>query len=102
MTENYEEKIKKKIKISATYETVYGESISSDFIIDLSEFENTLLATEPPPWQIAKSLKNIEKDIDHIASGWSKIQVITQTKKEKREEDEEHYRQHKEATEKPE
>jgi hypothetical protein len=60
MTENYQEKINRKIKISATYETVHGETISSDFVIDLSEFENTLLATEPPAWQIAKSLKKIE------------------------------------------
>ena len=102
MTESYQEKINRKIKISATYETVHGETISSDFIIDLSEFENTLLATEPPAWQIAKSIKKIEGDIAHIASGWSKIQVITQTKKEKREEEEENYRQHREATEKPE
>ena len=102
MTESYQEKINRKIKISATYETVHGETIYSDFIIDLSEFENTLLATEPPAWQIAKSIKKIEGDIAHIASGWSKIQVITQTKKEKREEEEENYRQHREATEKPE
>lgn len=102
MTENYAEKIKRKITISATYETEYGNTISSNFIIDLSEFENTLLATEPPAWQIAKSLNKIEWDIAHIASGWSKIQVITQTKKEKREEDEEHYRQHQESQEKTE
>ncbi len=102
MTENYQEKIKRKIKISATYETFQGETITSDFNIDLSEFENTLLASEPPAWQIAKSLKKIEWDIAHIASGWSKIHVITQTKKEKREEDEEHYHQYQEAQEKTE
>lgn len=62
-------------------------------MIDLSEFENTILPTEPPLWQISKSLKSIEKDINHISTGWSEIHTITQTKKEKREEDEENYRQ---------
>lgn len=102
MSTNYKEKITWKIKISAEYKSIYSEVIKRDFVIDLSEFENTILPEEPPIYKISKSLKSIEKDLDHIASGWSKIQVITQTKKEKREEHEEHYRQHQEATEKPE
>ncbi len=57
------------------------------FDFDFGQFNDMSQLGEEPFNKMAKELEKIEKNIGHFASGFKKLQVITQTKKEKRNED---------------
>lgn len=57
------------------------------FYIDLSQFEGIRGIGEKPIYRIAKSIESIQKDLNKISTGWNKLRVITQTKKEYYEEE---------------
>lgn len=87
MTTNYEEKIKRKIEIKATYKDKYWNKQKNKFLIDLSEFEDTMLPQEPPIYKISKNIEKIQKDFHSIITWFNQLKVLTQTKKEKKVED---------------
>ncbi len=60
------------------------------FDFDFTQFYDMSQLGEEPLNKIAKDLGNIEKNIGHLASGFKKLQVITQTKKERRKEEKEY------------
>lgn len=60
------------------------------FDFDFTQFYDMSQLGEEPLNQIAKDLENIGKNIGYLASGFKKLQVITQTKKEKRKEEKEY------------
>ncbi len=91
MDRNYKEKIKRKIEIKVTYNDKYLNNIENTFYIDLSEFENTILPQELPIYKIAKDIEDIRKNFWHIASWFTKLNIITQTKKEKVIEDKKYF-----------
>jgi len=95
MTTNFKEKIKRKFKIKTSYKDKYWTKKNHSFLIDLSEFEDTFLPQEPPIYKISKNIEKIQKDFHSIISWFNQLKVLTQTKKEKKEEDQKRYEQSK-------
>jgi hypothetical protein len=69
------------------YEDYRKKKYYKRFIFDFSELLDMSQLGDEPIYKIADSLEKIKQDIGHISSGFHKLQVITQTKKEKQEED---------------
>jgi hypothetical protein len=69
-------------EIETTYENEQGKKFKDRFIIDFSEFFDLTKLGESPTYSIARSLKNIEQNINHLSTGFHKLKVIAYTKKE--------------------
>lgn len=91
MTTKYEEKIKRRIGIKAFYKDKYWIKKKDVFVIDLSEFEDTLHPQQPPIYKISENIEKFQKDFNHISTWFYKLHIITQTKEEKKIEDKKHY-----------
>lgn len=87
MDTNYEEKVDWKINISVNYTDKYWKIHEWVFLINLDQFENTVHIWEPPLYKISKNIEKISNNINNLSTGFKKLQVITQTKEEKRKED---------------
>lgn len=100
MFENFESKILTVVKVDVSYRTGAGDTVKDSYTIDFSVFRGLEQLGEPDLYRIAKAIEKIEKNIDHLSSGWSKPQVITQSKseytEERRKEMEEARRRHEE------
>ncbi|MCH8518292.1 hypothetical protein LAT59_00805 [Candidatus Gracilibacteria bacterium] len=92
LSTNYAEKIKWKINISCCYNDKYGKKVKDSFLIDLSMFEDTFLPQEKPIYKIEKHLSKIEKNFHKLSTGFNIMRIITQTKKEYQEEQEENFK----------
>ncbi|ETA67627.1 hypothetical protein MettiDRAFT_1054 [Methanolobus tindarius DSM 2278] len=79
---NYNDTLKTKIQITATYSNASGTRYSSPYSINFSELEGLISAGESPIYEIAKSLDKINSNIDRIADGRAKIKTICYTKDE--------------------
>ena len=79
MMENYDEKIKSFFEVKVSYKDATGSSHLDTYVIDLSYFKGLTQLGEPPLYKIAKSVENMQKNIDHIATGWSRIKVHVYT-----------------------
>jgi len=86
MAIEFESKIATKIRVTIGYSTASGERRRDLYILDFAVFKGRHQLGEPDLHSIAKSLKSLAKDVDHLASGWHKLQVITQDKAEYRRE----------------
>jgi len=64
-----------------------GKIYKKGFDFDFSQFLDMSQLGDEPSHKISKSLENIDKYLEHFASGFKKLNVITQTKKEKQDED---------------
>lgn len=80
MFENFEDKIQTTVKIDVSYRTGAGSVVNDTYIIDFSIFRGLQQLGEPELYRIANAIEKIEKNVDHLSSGWSKLQVITQSK----------------------
>lgn len=87
--DDFHEKIKIKFTVSACYKDLHGKTYKEDFKVSFAEFEGMTRPQEPPIYKISNSLEKIEKNIGHLTSGVKKLQVITQTKKQKHAEEKE-------------
>lgn len=76
MVRNYQEKIKAVIGFDVVYESATKKSYKETLIIDMSEHKGTCrIGGDPPLYTIAQSLERIQKDFDHILSGFKKLKV---------------------------
>lgn len=88
LSTNYAEKIKWKINISCNYNDKYWNKIKDAFLIDLSMFEDTFLPQEKSIYKIEKHLWKIEKNFHRIATWFSELRIISQTKRQYQKEQE--------------
>jgi hypothetical protein len=89
MAIEFEAKIATRIRVTVNYSTASGERARDEYVLDLSVFKGRHQLGEPDLHSVAKSLKSLAKDVDHLASGFNKLQVITQDKAEYRQEQKE-------------
>lgn len=76
MIEDGKEKIKAVLGFDVLYESSTGKRYKEEFIVDMSEHQGTRrIGGDPPLYKIAQSLEKIQKEFDHIASGFHKINV---------------------------
>ncbi len=59
------------------------------FVINFNQFMDMSQIGEEPLYQISKNIKEIRDEVHYLSSGFHKLNVITQTKKEKQSEEKE-------------
>jgi homoaconitase/3-isopropylmalate dehydratase large subunit len=72
-----EKKLKLPIKVISSCKSSAGIDYKKQHILDLSELEGKVKLGTHPLYKIAKSIENIEKNIAHLSSGFSKLKVET-------------------------
>lgn len=75
MVENYQEKIKAILHVSLNYKVADGSKRNETFRVDFSEFEGFGSLGKPHLYSIAQSLEKIQKDINHLSTGFHKLKV---------------------------
>ncbi len=70
---------KNPLKISVEYKDVLDEHHKQDFVLDFGEFENLSWLGTPPLYEIAAAAKKLQTDVNHLATGFSKLQVLTES-----------------------
>lgn len=84
---DYQKKLKTTFKIKITYEdNRHKKTYSDTYVIDFSQQRGLSQLGEPPLYKIAKNVEQIQKDINHISTGWAKLNVIRYTKEDINEE----------------
>ncbi|MBI2665410.1 hypothetical protein HYX12_02195 [Candidatus Woesearchaeota archaeon] len=69
--------------LSFKYKDKKNKLYRKKFYFDFTQFFDMSQLGEEPLHQIAKNIEKIEKNISHFATGFSKLQVITQTKEDR-------------------
>jgi len=82
LAEDFEEKLKMAFEIKITYENNLNELYSNTYLIDFSQQRRLNQVGEPPIHKIAKNIEQIQKDINNISTGRTKLKVIRYTKKD--------------------
>lgn len=59
-----------------------GKSYSDTYFIDFSQQSGTSQLGEPPLYNIAKNVEQIQKDINNLLTGYKKLNAIVYTKRE--------------------
>lgn len=95
MTQNYEGKIKARLVIDASYKSAAGKSYSHAIPVYFDEFEGYGTVGTPHLYAIAKAMEKIERNVDHLATGFRRLRVDTysQTDRAKEAEEWEQHRQ---------
>jgi len=75
MTENFEKKVNSIILFTIHYRNANGKKYQETFRIDFSEFLGITRIGKPHLYAIAQSLEKIQKDINHISTGFKRLQV---------------------------
>lgn len=86
MIENFEEKIEKSFQVTITYKNSVGKTYEDEYPIDFSQFIGLTQLGEPPLYKIAKNIESIQRDIQHLSTGFYKMKVIRYTKEDVEEE----------------
>ena len=71
------------------YKNVTGGQARDTYIVDFSQFAGLMTGGQSPLKEIEKHLGTIQKDLNHVTTGFRKLHVLTQTKEEARREMEE-------------
>lgn len=107
MLENFEKKIDTAINIEVSYTNSSGETSKDSYLIDMSIFKGLNQVGKPDLYSIAKDIEKIQKDFHNLTTGFTKLNVITQSKadflseeQEKREEAEKFFAEQKEKSKK--
>lgn len=87
MYQGYKEKIKTQLHVGIRYNNGANSNYFSTYILDFSELDKMVSVGTPPLYQIAKSMDNIDSNISHLASGFSKLKVINYTEDELQQKD---------------
>jgi hypothetical protein len=82
LADNYQKKLKKTFEIKVTYESNIHEPYSNTYLIDFSQQNGLSQLGEPPIYTIAKNIEQIQKDINHISTGFTKLKIIRYTKED--------------------
>lgn len=73
-----EELGKQPLIISASYEDAAGKLRKEEFALDFKEMENLACIGVPPMNEIANSVKKLQEDFGRIATGFNKLQILTE------------------------
>lgn len=95
MHENFAEKVKARLTVEVTYNSTTGKSYTDIIPLHFDEFEGYGTIGTPHLYAIAKSLEKIERNIDHLATGFRRMKVDTYANEDRnreREESEQHHR----------
>lgn len=107
MLQDFEKKIGTAFNIKVSYKNSSGEKSNDSYLIDMSIFKGLNQVGKPDLYSIAKDIEKIQKDFHNLATGFTKLNIITQTKavflreeKEQLEEAEKFFEEQKEKSKK--
>lgn len=86
MVENYEEKIKNPFEVKVTYENIVGKTYEGKYLVNFSTLVGLRQLGEPSLYKISKNIERIQRDINHLSTGFSRMEVVVYTKKDIEEE----------------
>lgn len=89
MTQNYEGKIKARLLVDANYKSAAGKSYSQAIPVYFEEFEGYGTVGTPPLYAIAKAMEKIERNLDHLTTGFRRLRVDTYSQMDRSKEAEE-------------
>lgn len=89
LREDFEQKMATAIRVDVRYRVATGAELKDSYLLDLSVFRNMSRLGDPPLASMASSMKSLQKDVHDLATGWKKLQVITQNLEDKRRDDRE-------------
>ncbi|OIR01462.1 hypothetical protein GALL_165530 [mine drainage metagenome] len=75
MTKNFAEKISAKLIVDVAYKSANEKSYKDSIPIYFEEFEGYATIGTPPLHAMADSLEKIERNIDHLATGFRRLRV---------------------------
>ena len=98
MTQNYEEKIKSRLIVEASYNSATGKSYKDTIFVYFDEFEGYCKIGTPPLYAISNAMEKIEKNLSNLVTGRNKLQVDTFSENDRRKEAENYERLFKETS----
>jgi len=96
INQNFNEKINARLIVEVTYSSASGKVYADSIPIHFEEFEGYGILGTPHLYSIAKSLEKIERNIDHLATGWRRLRVDSYTESDRNRESEELEERHRE------
>lgn len=87
--DNFDKKIMAKIMVKINYKSSTNRNMSDTYAIDMSQFEGAGNLGTPHLYSIAKSLKNLQEDVNRISTGFKRVKVDTYTHEDRRREERE-------------
>lgn len=89
MTDMFEQKVESILNFVVRYKGATDKSYTEKYRIDLAEFKGRSQLGEPHFYSISKSLKKIQEDFNHLATGFRRIKVDIYTSDDRERENEE-------------
>jgi hypothetical protein len=83
LRQNFESKLQAPITITTTCKSTAGIIYKREHTIDLSELEGKVKIGSSPLYSIAQSVEKLQKDVERISSGWSKLKVDTYSEEDR-------------------
>jgi hypothetical protein len=74
----FEKLIESPLRISAEYKDGLGTQHKQEFVLDFGELQDLSRLGTPPLYEIATSTKKIQDDLGKLATGFNKLQVLTE------------------------
>ena len=93
MTKNFESKIKARLIVEVSYNSATGKSYKDPIPVYFEEFEGYGTIGTPHLYAIAKAMEKIERNLDHLATGFRRLRVDTYSEEDRSKEAEE-WKQH--------
>lgn len=89
MTKNFEGKIKARLIVEASYNSATGKSYKDTIPVYFEEFEGYGTIGTPHLYAIAKAMEKIERNLDHLTTGFRRLRVDTYSEMDRSKEAEE-------------
>lgn len=83
LRQNFESKLQAPITITTACKSNTGIIYKRKHTIDLSELEGKVKIGSSPLYSIAQSVEKLQKDVERISSGWSKLKVDTYSEEDR-------------------
>ena len=100
MIEDGKKKMEFNFKLIVAYENNLKKIYKQIYLFDFSELEGVHRVGKPPLYKISKDVEEISKNIQHVCTGFHKLNVISYTKEDVREEESKTIQRFKEFIEK--
>lgn len=88
-TEDFEGKSSSILSFKASYKNATGKKYTDEIILDMSELKGRYQLGKPNLYAIAQSLEKMQKDVDHIVSGFKRVKADIYSSEDRRIEREE-------------
>lgn len=86
LTEDHDGKMASVLAIDVTYSSATGKNYSDSLVVDMSELKGGYQLGKPHAYAIAQSLEKMQKDINHLTTGFHRIKANIYTSEDRAEE----------------